>query len=117
MKAATISATRPPKMLPWLARQAGISDERAAALWAEALFCASRSGVPENSDAYWRKAVDGLRRRIAADVAASAEAPFGFGPWLRLPARLWLLGLPGFAAVAVAGARRLKPPRSPHCSA
>jgi hypothetical protein len=117
MTKATISATRPPKMLPWLARQAGISDERAAVLWEEALYCASRSEPHANSDAYWRKAVDGLRRRIAADVAAASEAPFGFGPWLRLPARLWLLGLPGFAAVAAAGVRRWRAPRSPHCSA
>lgn len=28
---------RTPKMLPWLARKAGISDARAEALWAEAL--------------------------------------------------------------------------------
>lgn len=53
-----------PKMLPWLARKAGISDSRADALWAEAIVCATeRTGWVGTSE-YWQVAVDRLLELI-----------------------------------------------------
>lgn len=49
-----------PKILPWLARKAGISDTRAEALWAAAIVCATeRTGWVGTSE-YWKAAVDRL---------------------------------------------------------
>ncbi|MGB0127998.1 MAG: hypothetical protein WBP72_10195 [Rhodocyclaceae bacterium] len=57
-----------PKILPWLARKAGISDQRAEQLWGDALRHATRTtewvGTPE----YWTVAMDKLNELIDAEV-------------------------------------------------
>lgn len=59
-----------PKMLPWLARKAGISDSRAEALWAEAIVCATeRTGWVGTSE-YWKAAVDRLIELIELESQA-----------------------------------------------
>jgi hypothetical protein len=49
-----------PKMLPWLARKAGISEEHAEQLWAEAVVCATVQTGWVGTSEYWRAAVDRL---------------------------------------------------------
>jgi hypothetical protein len=47
-----------PKMLPWLARKAGISEEHAEQLWAEAVVCATVQTEWVGTSEYWKAAVD-----------------------------------------------------------
>lgn len=49
-----------PKMLPWLARKAGISDTHAEALWAEAIVFATVHTEWVGTSDYWKAAVDRL---------------------------------------------------------
>ena len=47
-----------PKMLPWLARKAGISDDHVEQLWAEAVVCATEQTGWVGTSEYWKAAVD-----------------------------------------------------------
>lgn len=47
-----------PKMLPWLARKAGISDDHAEELWAEAVVSATVQTGWVGTSEYWKAAVD-----------------------------------------------------------
>jgi hypothetical protein len=62
-----------PKILPWLARKAGISDQRAEQLWGEALRYATRTtewvGTPE----YWTAAMDKLNELIDAELLGDPD--------------------------------------------
>lgn len=63
-----------PKMLPWLARKAGISDTRAEALWAEAIVCATeRTGWVGTSE-YWQAAVDRLLELIELEKQGRSQS-------------------------------------------
>jgi len=59
-----------PKMLPWLARKAGVSEAHAEGLWAEAIVCATvRTGWVGTSE-YWKAAVDRLVELIELESPA-----------------------------------------------
>lgn len=45
-------------MLPWLARRAGISEDHAEELWAEAIVCATVQTGWVGTSEYWKTAVD-----------------------------------------------------------
>ena len=77
-----------PKMLPWLAKKAGIPFARAEELWREAQRLATRNCAVVESPEYWKTATDHLRDLIAAE---SCTVPFA--PLARLPVQLWLHGL------------------------
>ena len=47
-----------PKILPWLARKAGISEHHAQELWAEAVVCATVQTGWVGTSEYWKAAVD-----------------------------------------------------------
>jgi len=81
-----------PKILPWLAKKAGIPFERATELWTEAR---SHAGAAHDIDSpdYWKRAVDRLQENLAAESRRRQSAPFGLGPLVRLPASQWLQGL------------------------
>jgi hypothetical protein len=96
---------RPPKILPWLARKAGIPVELAEALWRQATQEAGHRHA-RGSSAYWKMSTDGLLEKIAAESVTRRNAPFGFGIWLRLPVRLWLHGINFTEALALDAARR-----------
>jgi hypothetical protein len=76
-----------PKVLPWLAREAGVGPARAEVLWHRAERFAdgfARRGTP-----VWAKlAMDHLRTGLNAESAARTR---GLGALWLLPARLWLL--------------------------
>ena len=64
-----------PKILPWLAKKAGISESRAAALWHEAERWAARR-APTGSSPYFKLAVDRLLhlfRRHRDDAGQAAH--------------------------------------------
>ena len=82
-----------PKILPWLARKAGVPLPRAGELWQVAAAASARAGHPPETPEYWRAAVDGLIEELAAESLQRRSAPFGLGPLVRLPARQWLHGL------------------------
>lgn len=93
-----------PKILPWLAKQSGITQERAEALWNAALLHAAREPQANESPAFWKLAVDRLLELMAEESRKNRAMPFGFGPMVRLPAQLWLHGLTAQQALLRAAA-------------
>jgi hypothetical protein len=81
-----------PKLLPWLARKAGISDRRAEALWQEAARWAAHRAAPGTA-AYFQLAVDRLIERVAAESLREDADSFGWRPWARAQARFWALSM------------------------
>jgi hypothetical protein len=105
MAAPQLSADHPPQMLHWLARKAAVPLDRTKAAWRLALREGIRGGDAPGSSPYWERVLASLQTSLAAETVALEAAPFGYGPLLRLPARLWLLGLNGSAKIAVAATR------------
>ena len=68
-----------PKLLPWYARQAGVSIGRAEVLWREAEAAAARSHTPKMPE-YWRACTENFRAALRAEherkQAATRVAPF-----------------------------------------
>lgn len=96
---------RPPKILPWLAKKAGISDHRAEILWhAAQRFAALHSGETE-TPAYWKLAMDRLLELVAAETLREDAASFGWRRWTRLNAHYWQTPLAWLDAVALNSAR------------
>lgn len=82
-----------PKILPWLATKHGVPLRRAEVLWGDALRHATpRADVVESAN-YWKVAFEHLLTLIEAESSELRARPFGFGPLVRLPARLWLDGI------------------------
>ena len=55
-----------PKLLPWYARQAGVSIERAETLWREAEAEAARAHTPQMPE-YWRACTEIFRAALRAE--------------------------------------------------
>jgi hypothetical protein len=81
-----------PKLLPWLAKKAGINEQRAAALWHDAERWAAHRAAP-GSSAYYKLAVDRLLELMAAESLREDAASFGWRPWARAQARLWAISM------------------------
>jgi len=79
-----------PKILPWLAKKAGVPLKRAEVLWGNALRHATQKAAVVESPEYWKLAVEGVIDLITAESRELRARPFGFGPMVRLPAQLWL---------------------------
>jgi hypothetical protein len=77
-----------PKLLPWLARKAGIDDRRADVLWRDACRYAAHRAAPESSD-YFKIAIDRLLELVATESLRADAASFGWRPWARAQNRLW----------------------------
>jgi len=86
------TAPKTPKLLPWLAKKAGISDTRAATLWHDAERWAARQAAP-GSSAYFKLAVDRLMELVAAESLRQDAASFGWRPWARAQSRLWAISM------------------------
>lgn len=90
-----------PKLLPWLARKAGISDRRAEVLWGAACrHAALRCGETDTSS-YWQAAMDRLLELIAAESLREDAASFGWRPWSRAQARFWAAPVEALDAVTL----------------
>lgn len=81
-----------PKILPWLAKKAGISESRAATLWHDAERWAARRAT-FGSSLYFKLAVDRLLELAAAESLRADAASFGWRPWARAQARLWAVSM------------------------
>lgn len=78
---------RLPKLLPWLAKKAGLREERAAVLWQAAERHADRHA--KAGSANWHAiAVDRLLELVAAESLREDAASFGWRPWARAQSRL-----------------------------
>ncbi len=91
---------RRPKMLPWLAKKAGITEHRADVLWHAALRHAARVAKADTSD-YWKAAMDRLLELIAAEALREDAASFGLRNWARLQARAFETPLALFEAASL----------------
>jgi hypothetical protein len=81
-----------PKLLPWLAKKAGISDVRAATLWHDAERWAARQAT-HGSATYFKLAVDRLMELVAAESLRQDAASFGWRRWARTQARFWAVSM------------------------
>jgi hypothetical protein len=81
-----------PKLLPWLAKKAAISERRAATLWHDSERWAAHRAAPGSSD-YYKLAVDRLLELVAAESLREDAASFGWRPWARAQARLWAISM------------------------
>ncbi|MBL8490246.1 MAG: hypothetical protein JNM82_05650 [Rhodocyclaceae bacterium] len=108
---------RNPKILPWLARKAGISEHRAAACWRAACREASRRLGSEPTPEFWKLAMDELVARVAAEALAADSASFGFRRLARQQARYWTVPLVAFEVGAQTASRfwqAFNRPLAPH---
>ena len=82
------SYPKTPKILPWLAKKAGISESRTATLWHDAERWAGRRAKVGSSE-YFKLAVDRLLELALAESLRADAASFGWRPWARAQARFW----------------------------
>ena len=75
-----------PKLLPWLARSAGITDLRAEELWLEASQYARNATGEFETSKYWKTAHDRVVNLIQAE--AIARNPPETAPWVMIQTNL-----------------------------
>lgn len=101
-----------PKLLPWLAKSAGIPLDRAEELWADAIrYATLKTGWVETPE-YWKVAHDRLLKLVEAEALACH--PPEVTPWVMINARLGslpLIAANGIALVWSATFGRLGQPR------
>jgi hypothetical protein len=83
-----VNPTHAPKLLPWLAKKAGIDMRLAEKLWQDASRYAANHATPDTSD-YFKIAIDRLLELVAAESLRADAASFGWRPWARAQRRLW----------------------------
>lgn len=101
-----------PKILPWLARKAGISDVRAEELWTKALRHATAKTGWVGTSEYWRTAVDKVIELIEREAKLQCQPRLP--PMVRFQTRMWMLPMiawHGYALVGSAAWARLTSPR------
>lgn len=81
------SAPKLPKLLPWLARKAGLREERAIVLWHAAERHADHRAKAGSAD-WYAIAVDRLLELVAAESLREDAASFGWRAWARAQSRL-----------------------------
>lgn len=81
-----------PQLLPWLAKQAGIDEGRASALWLEAVRWAEQRASP-GSSACHKLALDRMLELAAIESLREDVASFGLRPWARTQAHVWGLSM------------------------
>jgi hypothetical protein len=97
-----------PKILPWLARKARVSDCTAEVIWLKAVRDADNDCFEHDSPEFWKSAVDHLLERIAVESLVRNAAPYGWGSLARLPATYWLYGLASADAMFVIGQKLIR---------
>lgn len=93
-----------PKILPWVAKKAGVPLTRAEALWDNAVRYATQQASVVESSEYWKLALQHLFDSIENESCERRATPFGFGPLVRLPARLLIQGMTAQQAIIGAAA-------------
>lgn len=106
--------TKLPKMLPWLAKSAGLPEARVQELWADAIRHATLKTGWVNTPEYWTAANDKLLELIEAEALAYRKPQFA--PWVAFNMRVGALPLMAANQIALAwtnALRRFNPPRRP----
>ena len=93
-----------PKLLPWLARKAGIEERRAEVLWREACRLATQ-GAARGTSAHHAAAMGRFVELLAAEKQREDAACFGLRAWVRLQTSLWRTPAAIFDAAALTAAR------------
>lgn len=98
-----------PKLLPWYARKAGVSDERAEVLWRRAVRAATAETGWVGNPEYWGAAMTHFQHLLAEEQATFC-AP-RVTPLVRSQNRMWRLPLIAmedvFSAIAANWQRNL----------
>lgn len=71
-----------PKILPWIARKAGISDELALKLWRRAISEAEFLAGKAEGSAYWKLAVDRFLLIVEEETGSAPEYSLSQAPRL-----------------------------------
>lgn len=96
-----------PLQLPWLARQAGLSDARVKALWLEAAAFAEQKCGNRDLPEFPRLAMEKLRSLVAAE-SARLNAASPSRAWARFQFHCWSLQLTWLEAGQTITARTLR---------
>lgn len=80
--------TKVPQLLPWLAKKAGIPEQRAVTLWREASAWAARRAAVD-TPVYHELAINRLRELVRAECLRADAVSFGWRPWARIQSRFW----------------------------
>lgn len=80
-----------PKLLPWYAHKAGVSLDRAEALWRKAVRSATEQTAWVGTSEYWGASMDEFRRLLEAEQATLCTPQSA--PILRSQIRVWRLPL------------------------
>jgi hypothetical protein len=97
-----------PKLLPWFAKQYGLPEERAQALWAEAVRRATLATGWIGSSLYWQTAWNEFHRLAEAE----SHRLHPITSWLRLQHRLMTLPLRAATDLLRAGEKMLERSRA-----
>lgn len=100
-----------PLQLPWLAKQAGLSESRVKALWLEAAEFAEKQCGNRDLPEFPRLAMEKLRALIDAECA-SLNAVSPARAWARFQRQCWSLQLTWLEAGQTITARTLRALRS-----
>ncbi|HEY3431294.1 MAG TPA: hypothetical protein VGK09_01980 [Rhodocyclaceae bacterium] len=102
-----MNSDQTPLQLPWLARQAGLSDVRAKALWLEASGHAARQCGNSASSEFSRLAMERLQVLMNAE-SSRLNALSPARAWARLQRQYWSLQLTWLEAGNTINARTLR---------
>ncbi len=80
---------RSPKILPWLAHKAGISEHRAEMLWLAARRHAAHATGETETPAFWQAAMDRLLELVVAESLREDAASYGWRRWTRMNKHFW----------------------------
>jgi hypothetical protein len=69
-----MNSMTPPKLLPWIARKAGITDELALKLWRRAASDAENELGSAAGSVFWAHAVELFRGLVEAEAAVQSPA-------------------------------------------
>ncbi len=78
-----------PKILPWLAHKAGISERRAEILWHAAQRYAAHATGETETHAYWQAAMNRLLELVVAESLREDAASYGWRRWTRTNRQCW----------------------------
>jgi hypothetical protein len=107
MSTHALNTIRSPKLLPWLAKKAGISESRSLVLWREACRHAAHRAEPESS-LYFKLAVDRLVELVAAESLREDAASFGWRPWVRAQRRFWSAAVHAYESGSLLATRSIR---------
>ncbi len=107
MSKEALNLHRGPKLLPWLAKKAGISETRSLILWQDACRHAAHRAEPESS-LYFKLAVDRLMELVAAESLRADAVSFGWRPWARAQRRFWSTAVHAYESASLLATRSIR---------